>query len=101
MDITSKQQLVLLAIQDNPEAANDDALLLSLIWEREGWDSTKPLSYNLHHVSRPETISRRRRELYNLGLIEYTDKAEKERTEAFKDELEQHSSHQAVSWLND
>ena len=101
MNLTRKQQLVLGAINDYPAAANDDALLLSIIWKREGFDEkflTSGLYKALKYVTRPETISRRRRELFNMGLIEYTTTALETRTDAFKSELERTS---AVSWLHD
>lgn len=91
MNITAKQQLVLDAIHENPNAANDEALLLHLVWEKEGWDYDMSLYANLSHVTRPETVSRRRRELYNLGLITYSSDALNERTQAFKSELDNHS----------
>ena len=121
MNISKKQQLVLDAINEYPEAANDDALLLSVVWEKEGWCNGAGLYYNLFNVTRPETITRRRRELFNMGLITYSDKALDERTEAFKKEKEAdhnnyselldkyvkpltkiiNDDHTAVSWLND
>lgn len=85
-NLTPKQRLVYEAIQDSPEAANDDALLLHEVWLREGWDNSRGLYVNLCCVSRPETLSRRRRELFNLGLIEYSPKAMKSRETAFKNE---------------
>lgn len=105
MNLTKKQKLVYAVIQDYPQAANDDAMLLERVWQREGWDESKSLYWNLSRVTRPETISRRRRELFNLGLIEYSAEAEETRQEAFKNELEAHSDNQpayaAVSWLNE
>lgn len=128
MNITAKQKLVLDAINEHPESANNDALLFSLIWIKEGWDFTHGTLYqNLSRVTRPETITRRRRELFNLGLIEYSTSAQKARMEAMKAEQEAHTQvwhnflgmnpeeelakltirrtadddHTAVSWLND
>jgi len=102
MNISKKQKLVLDAINEFPEAANNDALLLSLVWEREKFESyynIGGLGYALMNVTRPETITRRRRELFNMGLIKYSDKALEDRTDAFKSEVEEH--HKAISWLND
>lgn len=96
MNLTKKQQLVLDTINAFPDSANDDALLLSVIWLQEGFhfmNDSKGLYYALQHVTRPETISRRRRELYNMGLIKYSDKALDTRTEAFKNELDNHSDY--------
>lgn len=101
--LTPKQKLVFDAIKENPEAANDDALLLSIVWLKEGWifwlkegwyegsDLHSILYDNLKHVSRPETLSRRRRELFNLGLITYSPKALKTRETAFKNEKDKAS----------
>lgn len=101
INLNSKQRNVLRIINDYPEAANNEAMLLERYWiEIDRWDETKSLYWNLSKVTRPETISRRRRELYNLGLISYSDKTEKERTEAFNNEKER-AAPQAVSWLKD
>jgi hypothetical protein len=99
VNISAKQQLVLNAIKNCPEAANNDALLLEQVWKNEGWSQDRSLYENLCSVTRPETISRRRRELHDMGLIEYSDKADTERFEAFKNEVEEHYA--AVSWLED
>lgn len=126
MNITAKQQLVLDAINRCPEAANDDALLLEQVWREDGWLDNRSLYDNLCRVTRPETISRRRRELFNMGLIKYSQSADNERMEAFKSERDNASTafnqmfgadpieefdqliksikpedHHAVSWLND
>lgn len=98
MNITKKQKLVLDAIKRCPAAANDEALLLEQVWLVEGWSQSRSLYDNLCRVTRPETISRRRRELYNMGLIEYSENALEERTDAFKQERNNHS---AISWIND
>lgn len=89
--LTPKQRLVYDAIKEYPEAANDDAILLAAVWHKEGWHQPLDLEDNLKRVSRPETLSRRRRELFNLGLIEYSPKAMKSRMDAFKNERERHS----------
>jgi len=96
MNITAKQKLVLDAINENPRIANDDAALLSAVWIKEGFLSmyeNTGLLYAIRMCTRPETISRRRRELYNMGLITYSDKALNERTEAFKTEQDNHSDY--------
>jgi hypothetical protein len=99
MDLTKKQKNVKQIIDKYPNAANDEALLLERYWiEIDSWDETKSLYWNLQRVTRPETITRRRRELFNKNLIEYTKEAEEARMEAYKSERDNHS---AVSWLND
>lgn len=93
LDLNKKQQLVLGVIQRNPRAANDDAVLLERYWiEVDGWGDTKSLYWNLSKSTRPETITRRRRELYNMGLIHYSDGSNRRRTDAFKNELDCHSA---------
>ena len=96
MNLNKKQQNVLHIIRKYPESANDEPMLLERYWiEIDGWDGTKSLYWNLQRVTRPETISRRRRELYNMGLIEYSDEASKGRMEAFENER----NTKAIPWL--
>lgn len=96
------KQNVLRIINECHEAADDDALLFAKYWERfDGWSNNVSLYDNLRRVTRPETITRRRRELHEAGLIQYSDEALKDRTTAFNNELEQHSDNKAVSWLYD
>lgn len=104
LDLNKKQQLVYEVIQRNPRAADDDAVLLERYWfEVDGWDVTKSFEWNMSRVTRPETITRRRRELHNLGLISYSNDSNRRRREAFKNELEYHSdfSPSEQSFLND
>ena len=97
-DLTKIQNKVLYIIKMWPESANDDAALLSNYWNFwDGWQEDKSLYWNLSRVTRPETISRRKRELYNLGLIKYSEERQKVVMEAFKNERD----HKAVSWIND
>lgn len=91
--LTPKQKLVYQAIQENPDAANDDSILLAAVWQKEGWQINEFLHINLKRVSRPETLSRRRRQLHQMGLIEYSEKADKERMQAFVNERERHSKY--------
>lgn len=90
MNLNKKQELVYQVIQDNPGVQNDESALIAAVWRREGWNDSKTLEQNLTKVTRPETISRRRRELYNLGLITYTKEALQEREEAFRNERDVH-----------
>lgn len=59
-----------------------------------------PLEYNINRVTRSETITRRRRELHAMGMIDYSPQAETERYEAFKSECEVHTP-AAIPWLKD
>lgn len=92
MNITAKQKLVLQAIENRPEAADDDAILLSECWKIEGWDDRYSLEHNLKNVSRPESLTRRRRELFNMGFIEYSGKASSRRMTAYANERDMHSN---------
>lgn len=101
IDLNKKQQQVLEIIRRYPEAANDEAMLLDRFYhEIENYDDTKSYYWNISRSTRAETITRRRRELFNLGLITYSDNALKVRTEAFNNERE-HAAPKAVSWLYD
>lgn len=101
MNINAKQKNVLHIITKYPDAANDEALLLSKYWwEIDGWNPLASLYDNLSKVTRPETITRRRRELYNMGLITYDQETTEEREEAFKAELDNASDYEAVPWMS-
>lgn len=86
MNINRMQKLVLTAINQNPGVQNDDAALIAAVWRSKGWDDGVSLEDNIRRMPRPESITRRRRELHNMGLITYTDEAMTERTEAFNKE---------------
>jgi hypothetical protein len=98
MKLTSLQQTVLRVISTHPGVQNDDASLVAAVWRHKGWRDDLPLEENIRVLPRSESITRRRRELHNMGLIDYSQEAYKEREEAFKNERELHG---AVSWLND
>lgn len=101
IDLNKMQRNVLAIIREFPNAANDEAALLDLYWHKYcGWDDTKSLYWNLSKSTRPESITRRRRELFNKGLITYSEEAELRREEAYQNETE-HAAPRAVSWLND
>lgn len=97
------RRLVLQAVADNQEAANDDAVLLAMVWHMQGWDDTRGLYENLKKVSRPESITRRRRELIAEGLIHANERAKARREEAFVNELEMHGTAPGIytSTVND
>jgi hypothetical protein len=101
MDISKKQQLVLEVIRANPGVQNNDSDLIAAVWKREGFENMyirNGLEYAINHVTRSETITRRRRELYNMGLIEYSDSALDTRKQAYDNEL---NEHHAISWWKD
>lgn len=99
--LNRKQKLVYEVIMANPGVQNDDVALLEAVWTREGWQEGKSLYWNLSRVTRSETITRRRRDLHQMGLIEYSKEADNERMEAFENERDQHSQGESWSWLND
>lgn len=92
--LTKIQQNILRLYNQDPNVVNDDAVLFDRYWHVfDGADDSKSLYWNLAKCTRPETITRRRRELHNLGLIHYSPKANKRRTNAFKSERDLHSTH--------
>lgn len=63
------RQKILNVVKKMPNAANDDKLLIALVWGQEGWDRSDGLYSNLSKVSSPETIRRTRQKLVQEGLI--------------------------------
>lgn len=81
MDMRRK---VLKCVAAYPKAAEDDKLLISLIWMSEGWATGLPLYDNLKRVSSPETIRRTRQKLQQEGRIKPSEKALDKRYEDYK-----------------
>ena len=100
MNLPKKQHLVYRVIELNPGVQNNDADLIAAVWRYEGWNDASTLESNIARVTRPETITRRRRELFNMGLIEYTDEAIEERTEAFVSERDMHSAFHPITRID-
>lgn len=92
MGRTTVSSVVVSVCNNMPKAANNEALLLALIWDKFGWDYQKDIYSNLKRLPHPETVSRARRIAYNKGLIKYSDEAVKTRTKAFINERDKHSS---------
>lgn len=90
--LSKMQRIVYQVIQANPGVQNNDAQLVAAVWRHLGWSDTAPLEENITKVARAETITRRRRELHEKGLITYSDEANKEREEAFRNERDAHSA---------
>lgn len=84
-------ELVYKAYKYDKDLLNDEMELLAWVWAHEGWDYDYGLQWNLKKVTHPETISRRRRELHEAGLITYSPKAMKSRETAFKNERDKAS----------
>ncbi len=100
MNLTKLQKVVYKAYLEDSRVVDDDALLQATVWARY-WDGRKSLYENLKICPRAESLSRRRRELYNMGLITYSDHKLKERTEAFKNERDMHSDSWFTAWANE
>lgn len=100
MNITKLQRIVLSAIKENPGIQNNDAELVAAVWRIEGWSDGRSLEDNIKRVSRGESITRRRRELNVMGLINYSEEAQSTRMDAFLKEQNKHSSHEAISWMD-
>lgn len=100
MNKAKVQQTTLLAYMDNKDIVNDRTALLAEVWRRYGWNDSQSLEENLRKVPSAESVSRRVRELHELGMIQYSQKELERRDEAFKNEVEEHRP-AAVSWLND
>lgn len=75
---------ILDVVRKHPEAVNSDKLLISLIWEKEGWTCDKGILWNLHHVSSPETIRRTRQKLVEERMIKPSENNTEARYEDFK-----------------
>jgi len=84
MKLTKKQQLVLDVYKADPSCVNDEHRLLEAVWLKEGWDDSKSLYFNLQRVSHPESISRARRKLHEIGLIKYSEEATERRMGYYK-----------------
>lgn len=94
MNTKKLQQTVLQVIQDNPGVENDDCALIAAIWRTQGWSDVRSLEDNIERVTRPESISRARRKLHELGLISYSQAAHEMRYDAFKHEQNKHSTYE-------
>lgn len=86
------KKMVVDAYHTDANIVNDDALLLAYIWGRLGWNNDAPLEANLRRMPRPESVTRRRREAFNEGLIKYSKQASDERMNAFQNERDGHSA---------
>lgn len=99
MRLSRLQQIVFNVIQQFPGVQDDDAALTAAVWRSTGWSDYATLEENVRIMARPESITRRRRELHQMGLIAYSDKAMRRRTNAFINERDKNN--QAATWLKD
>jgi hypothetical protein len=79
------ERLILSIYKQRPEAVNDDALLIAIIWSHLGWDKEKSLYENIKNMPRPTSITRSRRTLHERGEIKYSPAIEDRR---FKEYME-------------
>lgn len=98
MNISKKEALVYRVIQNNPGVQNNDADLIAAVWRAENWDDNDTLENNIAKVTRSETITRRRRQLHEKGLIKYSSEAMQEREEAFVSERDNASDFGDIQW---
>lgn len=77
MNINSNEmrKKVLGAVAKEPRAADDDRLLMAIIWAQEGWRNGDPIYTNLRKVSNPESIRRTRQKLVQDGVIKPSQRA--------------------------
>lgn len=97
MKLNKMRRMVYEVIKANPGVQNDDAQLVAAVWRYCGWNDQVPLEENIDKVARAETITRRRRELHEMGLITYSKEADQMREEAFIKER----NLKAVPWMKD
>lgn len=64
--------------------ADDDALLLAIVWDMSGWERNAPLLTNLRKMPSPETIRRTRQKLVAEGLITPSASATNRRYKSWK-----------------
>ena len=75
---------ILRVVRREPHAADDDKLLIALVWEAEGWDYMYSIYENLRKVSSPETIRRTRQKLVEDGKIKPSDETTEARYQEYK-----------------
>ncbi len=88
LDPTHKK--ILLICHDCPDAINDRPLLLAKFYQPD-WDNTKTLYQNFTRLTRPETVTRRFRDLREWGYVKENKQTDKRNYEAMKSERERHS----------
>lgn len=74
----------------DPNVVNDQALLFGRLFEPL-WDYSLTPTENLIKLTRDSNVCRRRQELHEAGLIEYSKKATKSREKAMRNERDKAS----------
>ena len=94
MKLSKSQLLVMNEYNTGPDCVNEEVKLLERVWLSSGWDSTKSLYWNLQRMPHPESISRARRRLHELGLIKYSDEAMETRVDAYTKDVNRYSNYE-------
>ena len=76
--------LILDAYYSNPRVADDDNLLLSIVWKDCGWKNDAKLIDNLRNMPSPETVRRTRQKLVQEGLMTPSLSTRERRYKSFK-----------------
>jgi len=72
------------AYAKDKRVADDDTLLLAIVWDMSGWERNAPLLTNLRNMPSPETIRRTRQKLVAEGLITPSASATDRRYKSWK-----------------
>lgn len=83
-DFRNMRNEVLECYESNHSVADDDKMLIAMIWNRHGWDNSENLYENLKKMPSAETIRRTRQKLVADGLIKQSEKSVEKRYKAFK-----------------
>lgn len=94
-------EVILRLYRADKAIVNDAHRLTEQVWYEFGWNDSRSLWDNLSRVPLQESIARRRRELHEKGLIQYSEEADKKREQQFVEIRNEKSNYSAVSWLND
>jgi hypothetical protein len=94
------RNIILSLYKRNSGIVNDEAALLAGVWRECGWRDDCSMEWNIQAMPRAESVSRRRRELYNEGLIEYSEDRQEEIMDAMHSEQER-AAPRAISWLSE
>lgn len=102
LDELSPIQLKVLELyKQDRNVVNFDKLLLTRYWlEFDGWNPKKPLLANMIDMTSAESITRARRKLHELGLIQYSKEANRWREKRYREMQEEHSNFITRFWRN-
>lgn len=99
-NLTKVQTFILSVIRMNNGIQNDDAELIATVWALQGWDYSDSLYANLKKVTNPETITRARRKLHELGYITYSKDADAAREKNYIQMRYENSHHNMKDRFN-